>query len=149
MKKGGSDTNASDLNKDNIIRPTIIHLTEEDHKVLEAYHKEIDELFFSCYEVMQQGLIQKDATPINIRKAEVTPDVRSNPWLSLNDVQAMINFALERQEKSSHELMHRLIEERDGKKHVDSNVHSSSSSCAIIFSQTNHQPSGTSLGGTS
>jgi hypothetical protein len=119
-------------------------LTEQNHKALEAYHKEVDELFFSHYEVMQQGLIQKDSAPINIRKAQVTPEVRSNPSLSLDDVQSMINSALERQAKSSNELMCRLIEEWDQKKLVDSNVHASSSSCAVKFAQTNPQPSGTS-----
>jgi hypothetical protein len=60
----------------------------------------------------------------------------------------MINSALERQVKSSDELVHRLIEERDEKKLLDSNVHPSSS-CTINFAQTNPQPSGTSVGGTS
>jgi hypothetical protein len=91
------------------------HLSEEDDKVLEAYHKEVDEIFLSHYEVPWQGLIQKDAVPINIRKSKVTPEVRSNPSLSLDDVQVMINSALERQAKSSNKMMHRLIEERDGK----------------------------------
>jgi hypothetical protein len=53
MKKGGSDVNGSDLNKDNITKPTFNTLTEEDHKTLEAYHVEVDELFYSCYEVTQ------------------------------------------------------------------------------------------------
>jgi hypothetical protein len=52
---------------------------------------------------------------IIIRKAEVTPDVQPNPSLSLDDIQSMINSALERQARSSDELMSRLIEERDGK----------------------------------
>jgi hypothetical protein len=51
---------------------------------------------------------------IIIRKAKVTPEVPPNPSLSLNDVQSIINSALERQVKSSNELMCRLIEERDG-----------------------------------
>jgi hypothetical protein len=34
----------------------------------------------------------------------------------------MINFAFERQVKSTNELLHRLIEERDGKTHSDANV---------------------------
>jgi hypothetical protein len=38
MKKGDPDTNRSDLNKNNIIKPTLDHLSEEDHKALEAYH---------------------------------------------------------------------------------------------------------------
>jgi hypothetical protein len=53
MKKGIPDTNGSDLNKDNIIKPTLNHLSEEDCKVIEAYQKEVDEIFLSCYEVMQ------------------------------------------------------------------------------------------------
>jgi hypothetical protein len=114
MKKGGSDVNGSDLHKDNIIKPTFNNLMEKDRKVLEAYRVVVDELFFSHYEVTQQGLIQKDATPIIIRKAEVTPEVWPNPSLSLNDVQSMINAASERQAKSSDELMRRLIEGRDG-----------------------------------
>jgi hypothetical protein len=51
MKKGGPNINKSDLSKDNIIKPTLDHLSEEYRKALEAYHKEVDELFFSCYEV--------------------------------------------------------------------------------------------------
>jgi hypothetical protein len=116
MKKGGSGVNGSDLHKDNIIKPTFNNLMEQDRKVLEAYRVVVDEHFFSRYEVTQQGLIQKDATPIIIRKAEVTPEVWPNPSLSLNDVQSMINVALERQAKCSDELMRRLIEGRDGKK---------------------------------
>jgi hypothetical protein len=52
MKKGEPDTNGSDLNKDNIIKPTFDKLMEEDRKALEGYHKEEDEFFSSCYEVM-------------------------------------------------------------------------------------------------
>jgi hypothetical protein len=51
--------------------------------------------------------------------------------------------------KSNNKLMRRLIEERDGKQLIDSNVHASSSSCTINFAQTNPQPSGTSAGDTS
>jgi hypothetical protein len=116
LKNGGCSTNGSDLDKDTIIKPTFNILLEEDHKELEAYCEEVDELFLSCYEVTRQGLIQKDAAPIVICKAEVTPEVRSNPLLSLDDVQSIVNSALERQVKSSDELMHRLIEEWDGKK---------------------------------
>jgi hypothetical protein len=53
MKKGGSDVNGSDLNMDNIIKPTFDTLTEEDRKTLKAYRVEVDELFYSCYEVTQ------------------------------------------------------------------------------------------------
>jgi hypothetical protein len=133
IKEGDSGTNRSDLNKNNIIKPTLHHLSEEDRKVIEAYHKEVDEIFLSRYKVTRQWLIQKDATPINIRKSEVTTEVRSNPSLSLNDVQVMTNYALEKQAKSNNEMTHRWIEERDGEKLVDSNVHTSSSSCAVNF----------------
>jgi hypothetical protein len=51
LKKGDPGTNGSDLNKDNIIKPTLDRLSKEDHKVLEAYHKEVDEIFLSRYEV--------------------------------------------------------------------------------------------------
>jgi hypothetical protein len=51
MKKGVLSSNGSDLNKDNIIRPTLDHLSEEDRIALEAYHKEVDEIFLSRYEV--------------------------------------------------------------------------------------------------
>jgi hypothetical protein len=60
----------------------------------------------------------------------------------------MINSTLERQAKSSDELMCRLIEKRDGKKLVDSNVNPSSFSYAINFAQTNSQTSDTSAGDT-
>jgi hypothetical protein len=150
MKKGDPGTNGSDLNTNNIIKPTLVHLSEEDRKTLEAYHKEVDEIFLSCYEVTRQGLVQKDVAPINIRKSEVTPKVWSNPSLSLDDVQVLINSTLERQAKSSNEMMRILIEERDGKKFIDPNVLAgASSSCAINFAQTNPQSSGTSAGGTS
>jgi hypothetical protein len=90
----------------------------------------------------------KDTTPIIIYKAEVTPEVWPNPSLSLDDVQSMINSVSDRQARSNAEFMRRLIEERDGKKLIDFNVNSSSSSCAINFAQTNPQTSGTSAGST-
>jgi hypothetical protein len=126
--KGGPSTNGSNLNKNNIIKSTFDTLIEEDRKALEAYRAEVDDLFYSRYEVTWQGLVLKDTTPIIIRKAEVTPDVRSNPSFSLDDVQSMINSVLERQAKSSNELMRRLIEEQNEKKLLDSNVHPFSSS---------------------
>jgi hypothetical protein len=55
--------------------PTFDTLMEEDHKVLEAYHAEVDELFYSGYKVTQKGLILKDIAPIIIRKTKVTPEV--------------------------------------------------------------------------
>jgi hypothetical protein len=45
MKNGFPGTNGSDLNKDNIIKPTLDHLSKEDRKTLEAYHKEVDVIF--------------------------------------------------------------------------------------------------------
>jgi hypothetical protein len=51
MKKGGLSTNGSDLDKDDIIKPTLNHWSEEHCKVLEAYHKEVDEVFLSVYKV--------------------------------------------------------------------------------------------------
>jgi hypothetical protein len=41
----------------------------------------------------------------------------------------MINSALEKQAKSADELLRRLIEEGDEKKHGDSSVNPSSSTC--------------------
>jgi hypothetical protein len=60
----------------------------------------------------------------------------------------MINFVLERQAKSINELLRRLIEERDGKKHSDANVNPSSSTYAINFAQTNPHTGGPSVGDT-
>jgi hypothetical protein len=105
--------NGSNLDKNDIIQLTT--LMEEDCKALETYHVEVNELFYSRYKVMDQGLILKDTAPIIICKAEVIAEVRPNSLLSLNDVQPMINYALERQARSSDELMRSLIEERDGK----------------------------------
>jgi hypothetical protein len=50
MKKGNSSTNGSDLDK-NIIMPTFDTLTEEDRKALKAYSADLEELFYSHYEV--------------------------------------------------------------------------------------------------
>jgi hypothetical protein len=65
--------------------------------------------------VTRQGIILKDTAPIMIHKAEVTPEVRPNLSLSLDDVQSMINSALERQAKNNNELMRRLIDKQDRK----------------------------------
>jgi hypothetical protein len=138
MKGGNSNTNGSDLDKNNIIKPTFDTLTKEGCKVLESYHVDLDELFYSRYKMTWQGGILKDATPIIIHKAEVTPEVRPNPPLSLDDIQSMINSALKRQAKSSDELVHRLMEEWNGNKVIS----------AVNFAQTNPQTSGTSTGST-
>jgi hypothetical protein len=80
--------------------------------------------------------------------AEVTSEVWPNTSLSLDNVQSMINSVLERQAKSSDELVHRLIEEWDEKKLADSIVNLSSSYCAVNFAQTNLQTNDTFVGGT-
>jgi hypothetical protein len=77
------------------------------------------------------------------------PKVRPNPSPSLNDVQNMINSALERQAKSTDELLRRLIVERDGKKLDTTSANPSSSTCTVNFTQTNPHTSGPSTGGTS
>jgi hypothetical protein len=147
MKKENSGTNGFDLDKNNIIKPTFDTLAEDDHKALENYRTDQDELFYSYYELMRQVVVLKDAAPIIICMVEVTPEVRSNTSLSLDVVQFMINSTLERQMSSNHELLRRLIEKRDRKKLVDSNVNPFSSYCAVNFAQTNPQTSGISAGG--
>jgi hypothetical protein len=115
MKGENYNTNGSDHDKSNIIKPTFDTLMDEGHKAFEAYHDNLKELFLSRYEVTRQGAIIKYTTLIIIRNTEVTPEVRPNPPLFLDDVQSMINSALERQAKCSDELVRRLIEEGDGK----------------------------------
>jgi hypothetical protein len=110
MKGGNSRTNGSDLDKNNIIKTTFDTLTDEGRKALEAYHADPDKLFYSRYEVTRLGAVLMDASLITIRKAEVTPEVRPKPPLSLDDVQSIINSVLERQAKVTDELLCRLIE---------------------------------------
>jgi hypothetical protein len=71
MKGGNSNNNGSDLDKNNIINPTLDTLTEEGRKVFEAYRANLRELFLSRCEVTRQGTILKDTTPIIFHKAEV------------------------------------------------------------------------------
>jgi hypothetical protein len=115
MKSGNSGHNGSDLDKGNILKPTFDTLTEEGRKAFEVYHTNLEDLFLLRCEVMRQGTILKDTMLIVFTKPEVTPEVRPNPSLSLNDVQNMINSILERQAKNTNGLLHRLIEERDRK----------------------------------
>jgi hypothetical protein len=61
----------------------------------------------------------------------------------------MINTALERQAKSTDELLRRLIEERNEKKLGATSINPSSSTCAVSFTQTNPHLSGALAGGTS
>jgi hypothetical protein len=65
--------------------------------------------------VTRQGIVFRETTPIVFHKPEVIPEVRPDPLLSRNDIQFMIDSALERQSKSIDELLRRLIEEWDGK----------------------------------
>jgi hypothetical protein len=115
MKGENSSTNRSDLDKNKTTKLTFDTLMEEGRKAFDAYCTDLEELFLSRCKVTRQGTILKDTMPIIIRQAKVIPEVRPNPLLSLNDVQFMINSALERQVKSTDELMRRLIEEWDGK----------------------------------
>jgi hypothetical protein len=137
IKGENSGNNGSDLNKGNILKPTFDTLTEEGRKAYEAYRTNLEELFLLCCEVTWHRTVLKDTTPIVFYKAEVIPEVRPNPSLSRNDIQVMINSALERQAKSTYELLHRLIKERDGKKLDATSVNPSSSTCAVSFTQTN------------
>jgi hypothetical protein len=75
MKKGNSSTNESNLDKNNIIKPSFDTLMEEGLKALESYRTDLDELFYSRYEVMQQGVVLKDDAPIIIHNAKVTLEV--------------------------------------------------------------------------
>jgi hypothetical protein len=105
MKGGNSNNNGSDLDKGNILKPTFDTLTEESHKAFKAYCTNLEEFFLSRCEVTRQGTVLRDITPIVFNKPEVGPD----PSLSHNDIQAMINSALERQAKGTDELLRRLI----------------------------------------
>jgi hypothetical protein len=105
---------------------------KEGCKNFKAYLIDLEELFVSCCEVMQQGTVLQDTTPIIFNKPEVTPEVRSDPLPSHSDIQVMINYVLERQAKSIDELLCRLIEERDGKK-LEATSANSSSTCTISF----------------
>jgi hypothetical protein len=116
MKDGNFSNNGSDLDKGNIIKPTFDTLMEEGRKTFEAYRTNLEELFLSRCKVTRQGTVLWDTTPIVFIKPAVIPEVRSDPSPSRNDIQGMINSVLERQAKSTDELLCRLIEECDGKK---------------------------------
>jgi hypothetical protein len=120
MKGRNSGNNGSDLDKGNIIKPTFDTLTEEGRKAFEAYYANL----------------------------EVTPEVWPEPSPSRNDMQSMINSALEKQAKSTDGLLRRLIDEWDGIKHNGSNVKYSSTS-TVSFPQINPHTSGPSVGSTS
>jgi hypothetical protein len=78
IKGGNSGTNGSNLNKNNVLKPTFDTLTKEGHKAFEAYHSNLEELFLSCCEVMRHRTVIKDTTPIVFHKPEVIPEVRPN-----------------------------------------------------------------------
>jgi hypothetical protein len=145
MKGRISGHNGSNLDKGNILKPTFDTLMEEGRKAFETYHANLEELFLSRCEEMRQRTILMDTMPIVFTK----PEVQSNPSPSLNDVQNMINSTLERQAKSTNELLRRLIEERHGKKLDTTSANPSSSTCAVNFTQTNPHTSGPSVDGTS
>jgi hypothetical protein len=105
MKGGNSNNNRSDLDKGNILKPTFDTLTEEGHKAFKTYHANIKELFLLHCEVMRQGTVLRDTTPIVFNKTKVIPEVQPDPSPSHNDIQAMIHSALERQAKSTDELL--------------------------------------------
>jgi hypothetical protein len=117
--------------------------------VFKAYHTNLEEFFLSRCEVMRQRTVLKDTTSIVFTKPEVIPEVRPNPSPSLNDIQNMISSVLERQAKTTDELLCKLIEERVGKKHDDSSTNHSSSTCVVSFTQTNPHTIGPSVGDTS
>jgi hypothetical protein len=50
-KGGNSSTNRSNLDKNNILKPTFDTLTEEGRKAFEAYLTNLEELFLSCCEL--------------------------------------------------------------------------------------------------
>jgi hypothetical protein len=111
MKGRNSGNNGSNLDKGNILKPTFDTLIEEGRKTFDAYHANLDELFLSHCEVTRHGTVLKDTMTFMFNRPEVIPEVWPNPSPSLNDIQAMINSALEMQAKSTNELVHRLIEE--------------------------------------
>jgi hypothetical protein len=148
MKGENSSNNRSDLNKNNILKSTFDILMEEGRKVFEAYCADLKELFLSHCEVMWQGTVLQDTTPIVFNKPEITPEVWPDPSPSHNDIQSVINSALERQAKSTDELLRRLIEEQNGKKLDTTSVNPSFSTCAVSFTQTNPHTNGASVGDT-
>jgi hypothetical protein len=149
MKGGNSKNNGSDLDKGNILKSTFDTLMEEGRKAFKAYHVNLKELFLSCCKATRQGTVLRDTIPIIFNKLEVILEVRPGPSPPRNDIQAMINSALERQARSTDELLRRLVEERDGKKLDTTSVNPSSSTCAVSFTQTNPHTSGASADDTS
>jgi hypothetical protein len=104
-----------DLTSTRTTSSSLPSLTEEGRKAFEAYRANLKELFLSRCEVTRHGTVLRDTTRIIFHKDGVIPEVWPDPSLSRNDTQSMINSMLERQAKSTDELLRRLIEEQDGK----------------------------------
>jgi hypothetical protein len=149
MMGGNSDNNGSDFDKSNILKPTFDTLTEEGRKLFDAYCTNLEEFFLSHCEVTWHWTVLKDTTLIIFNRPEVIPEIRPEPSPSRNDIQNIINSVLERQAKSTDELLPRLVEERDGKKYDAISVNPSSSTCAVNFTQTIPHTIGPSTGGPS
>jgi hypothetical protein len=90
---------------------------------------------------MQHGNVFNDTTLIIFNRPEVI--------FCYSNFQTMINFALERQAKSTNELLCRLIEEWGGKKLDATSANPPSSTCAVSFTQTNPHTSDPLAGSTS
>jgi hypothetical protein len=148
-KGGNSGNNEFDLDKGNILKPTFDTLTEEDRKGFKMYRTNLKEFFLSRCEVTWHGTVLKDTTPIVFSKPDVIPEVSPDPSSSHNDIQSMINSVLEREVKSTDELLRRLIEERGVKKLNATSVNLSSSTCVVDFAQSNPHTRGASKGITS
>jgi hypothetical protein len=103
MKGGNSGNNEFDLVKGNILKPTFDTLTEEGRQAFLAYITDLKEHFLSRCEVTRQGTVLQDTTLIVFHKPEVIPEVWFDPSPSRNDIQVMIDSALERQAKSTDE----------------------------------------------
>jgi hypothetical protein len=149
MNGGNSGNNGSDLDEGNILKSTFDTLTGEGHQSFKAYITDLREPFLSRCEVTRQGTVLWDTTPVVFNKPEVILEVRPDPSSSHNDIQFMIDSALERQAKSTDELLCRLIEERDRKKLDATSVNPSSYICVVSFTQINQHTSSPSVGGTS
>jgi hypothetical protein len=54
MKGGNSSNNRSELDKNNIFKPTFDTLTEEGRKAFKAYLTDVEKLFLSHCEMTQQ-----------------------------------------------------------------------------------------------
>jgi hypothetical protein len=96
MKDGNSGNNKSDLDKGNTLKLTFHNLTEEGRKAFEAHHANLEVFFLSCCEVTRHRTVLKDTTLIVFNKPEVIPEVWLDPMHSRNDIQFMIDSALER-----------------------------------------------------